>query len=346
MEDIHITTATSICEIDSIAWDQLNKERPFQSHRWFEFGERVMEDCQPTYLLAHAGGTLAARACLWLTRNEPLPRLLGASRQIVKAFINRWPLLICRSPIANTTGLILPAEDSLRSEILPTIAQAAVTTAVNKRASFVVFDYLAEDGAKGWPESYRTVKFSDPGTIMKNQWESLDDYLSASTNKKNRRQYKRTMREIEAQGVRLSQHRKVVDIEAAMRLIRNVELRHGALPNPWTRTLLENIEQINGIWLDARIGERLTGCMLLLEDNGTQLATALGLADNVSHVYFSLLFASLEVGLKNKVHQFRWGSGAYEAKRRLGFQLESNNLVAVRGTNWLLQRLVHSFIRG
>jgi len=30
----------------------------------------------------------------------------------------------------------------------------------------------------------------------------------------------------------------------------------------------------------------------------------------------------------------------YEAKRRLGFELEHNNFVSVSGTNWLTQRIV------
>jgi hypothetical protein len=123
-------------------------------------------------------------------------------------------------------------------------------------------------------------------------------------------------------------------------LIRNVEQRHGALPNPWVRAMLENIELVDGTWLDARIGERLVGGMLLLEDNGAQIATVPGLADDVSHVYFLLLFASLGTAFENKVRLLRWGSGAYEAKRRLGFELETNNFVSASGTNWLTQRMV------
>jgi hypothetical protein len=83
--------------------------------------------------------------------------------------------------------------------------------------------------------------------------------------------------------------------------------------------------------------------MLLLEDNGGQIATAPGLAEDVAYVYFLLLFSSLEVAFEKKVRLLRWGSGAYEAKRRLGFELENNDYVSASGANWLTQRMIHIF---
>jgi hypothetical protein len=180
---------------------------------------------------------------------------------------------------------------------------------------------------------------------MQNCWNSLDEYLAAADNKKNRRHYKHTIQEIEKLGVHLSKSKQIQDVDTALELIRNVERRHGALPNPWARAMLENIGLVNGTWLAARIGERLVGCMLLLEDNGAQIATVPGLADDVSHVYFLLLFAGLESAIENKVRLLRWGSGAYEAKRRLGFELEPNNYVSASGTNWLTQPIVRALAK-
>lgn len=226
--------------------------------------------------------------------------------------------------------------------MLTALAEAALSEAIHRRASFVVFDYLSEAEAGGWLSTFRTAQFSDPGTVMQNCWNSLDEYLAASVNKKNRRHYKHTMQEIGKLGVHLCKSKHVTDIDSALELIRNVERRHGALPNPWVRAMLENIEMVDGTWLEARIGERMVGCMLLLEDNGAQIAIVPGLADDVSHVYFLLLFASLESAFENKVRLLRWGSGAYEAKRRLGFELEANHFVSASGTNWLTQRIVRA----
>ena len=47
--------------------------RGFQSHSWYQFGERAMAECQPTYLLAWDGDTPVASAALFRIHNEPLP---------------------------------------------------------------------------------------------------------------------------------------------------------------------------------------------------------------------------------------------------------------------------------
>jgi predicted N-acyltransferase len=339
MPDVTIKTAPSIHEIDPVVWDRLSDGRPFQSHRWYMYGERVMADSTPVYLLAYNGENLVGRATLWLVRSEPLPRMLGPLRKPAMELVRRWPPLVCRSPLTNVSGIILPWGQP-RVGTLSALAQASIVEAHRKGASFVAFDYLNEDDVKDWPAGFRTVQFSDPGTVMKNRWKNLDEYLAASVNKKNRRHYKHTIREIEALGIQLDKRRSVPDIDAAMAIIRNVERRHGAMPNPWIRAMLENIEMVDGIWLDARINERLVGGMLLLEDNGAQTATAPGLAEDISYVYFLLLFTSLDVAFERKVDLLRWGSGAYEAKRRLGFELEANNSVSVSGTNWLTKRIV------
>lgn len=338
MSNLSIKTASSIHEIDPATWNRLSNGRPFQSHRWYAYGERVMADCPPVYLLAYDGDELIGRASLWLARSEPLPKMLGPFRKAMIGFVKRWPPLICRSPLAGTSGLILPNGED-RVATFTALAHASISEAIHRGASFVVFDYLSEADARDWPSNFSVTRFSDPGTVMQNGWNSLDEYLAASVNKKNRRHYKHTIQEIEKLGVHLSKCKQIPDIDAAVELIRNVERRHNALPNPWVDTMLENINLVDGTWLDARIDDRLVGGMLLLEDNGAQIATVPGLADDVSHVYFLLLFAGLETAFENKVRLLRWGSGAYEAKRRLGFELEANNFVSVSGTNWLTQRI-------
>ena len=62
MFNLSIKTASSIHEIDPKAWDHLSDGRPFQSYRWYAYGECVMRDCPPVYLLAYNGDELIARA--------------------------------------------------------------------------------------------------------------------------------------------------------------------------------------------------------------------------------------------------------------------------------------------
>jgi len=309
--------------------------RPFQSHRWYAFGERVMADCPPTYFLAYAGDDLVARAAFWRIADEPLPDLPPALRALAASLFRRWPLFICRSPLANTTGLVL-RDGTGRADILSALGEAAIAEAPfgddtgRRGASVALFDYLEEEELQGWPPAFRPVTVSDPGAILENRWQDLDDFL-ASGNKKDRQHYKRTLRKAQELGIRLTKHAHAPDVEAALALIRAVERRHGNMPNPWARGLLENLACVNGAWLEARMGERLVGGGLLFEDNGAQMTTALGLAEDAPYVYFLLVYSSLEAAFEKKMRWLRWGSGAYEVKRRLGFTLERNNHAMLAG---------------
>src|SRR5436190_24023645 len=104
MSSISIKTTFSIHEIDAELWNQPSGDIPFQSHQWYAFGEQVMSDCRPVYLLAYMDGTIIGRASLWLVRNEPVPKMLGLLRGPAMRIIQHRPLLICRSPLAYTDG--------------------------------------------------------------------------------------------------------------------------------------------------------------------------------------------------------------------------------------------------
>ncbi|HJR81008.1 MAG TPA: peptidogalycan biosysnthesis protein [Anaerolineales bacterium] len=337
MASLHVKTFFSIHEIDAAAWDKLGGQLPFQSHRWYAFGERVMADCAPVYLLVYDMHTLVARASMWLVRNEPLPKMSRFVRILVQALLKRRPLFVCRSPMANASGVMV--ENSLeRRGILTLLTKAAIAEGRHRRASIVLFDFLDEREAQDWPSDSVRVNMPSPGTILKNRWQSLEDYL-ADGNKKDRQHYKRSLREAQKLGIFLSQHQAVPDIDTAMDLIRKVESRYSSSHNPWTRSLLENIKTIQGTWLEAHMGEKLVGCGLIVEDNNAQMTTALGLADNMPYVYFLLVYASLETAFNKKVSLLRWGSGAYEVKQKLGFELEKNNNSVLFGTNRLIRLL-------
>jgi len=336
--DLNIKMVASVQEVTSLAWDRVSTSRPFQSHQWYAFGERVMSDCPPTYLLAYANDELIARACLWLIRDEPVPKMLGPLRQVAKIMIKRWPLLICRSPLSFTTGLAM-MDDTRRAEILSAFAETALVAASQQGGSFVIFDYLGKTDAHGWPHYFSVISASEPGTNMENHWASMDEYL-ASGGKKDRQHYKRVLREADKLGIRINRDSRVEDIDEALFLIRNVEKSHGALPNPWARKMLEHMEMVNGLFLTATIENRLVGCGLLLEDSASQMTCLLGLADDVPYVYFMLVYESLKIAFEHKVRLMRWGSGAYDVKKQLGFSLEDNGLLSFTAVNPFLRKML------
>jgi len=334
--DLTIRVAHSINEIAPKMWDRLSAGTPFQSHRWYQFGERVMIDCEPTYLLAYQDDELVGRAVLWMIRNEPLPIGPGIWRALFQAILRRRPLLVCRSPLSSATGLILPY-GQLREKTLTALSQAALAVARQKRCLMLVFDFLDREESQDWPNGFLSLQVADPGTVMQNRWDSIEVYLSDG-DKKDRQHYKRTLREAEKLNIRIERTKAVRDMDAALELIHNVDRRYNNLPNPWVRGLLENMGMVEGTWLEVRQNEKLVGGGAIFEDNKAQLTTALGLADVVPYVYLLLTYASLEEAFNSKVRLLRWGSGAYEIKQQLGFELETNNFIVVSSGNPILRK--------
>ncbi len=332
-----------ISDIDPNEWDRLSGGRPFQSYRWYQYGERVMSDCQPTYILLYYQGKLAARASFWLIRNEPLPLSPGIMRNVTQSALNHWPLLICRSPLSFLSGLILP-ESSLRDPALGEICRVARDELRSQHGSFLVFDYMETKDKEwaGWSREFTFITVSDPGTIMHNRWDDLESYF-ASGNKKDRQHYKRSMHEAQALGIKINIVKRISDVQDVLDLIRLVEKRHGSPPNPWAKAMLENLEMVKGICIEAFMNEKLVGCGLIFEDNRAQLTATLGLADDVPGVYFQLIYASLQDAFTRKVRFLRWGSGAYDVKRRLGFELETNNNSVFISANPFVNFIMRNF---
>jgi len=332
MSKLDIQVYNSIQEIDPAIWDRIVAGRGFQSHRWYQFGERAMADAPPTYLVAWDGDTPIASAALFRVYNEPLP-LPAVARRFMASIFKRRPLLVCRSPLADTSALLLPGEP-LRDEALTALAQTAHQQFKRQRCSFLLFDYLLTEQLRypGWSPGFEPITVSEPGTYMPIEWESFEAYLKAG-NKKDRQHYKRSLREAEENGLVLTRHQTVPDVNLALNLIRNVSIWHGSAPNPWMRGLLENFSMIDGTWLEIHKDEKLVGCGAVVRDNRFQLATALGLEDDVPSGYFLLLYTALQEAFEHNVRLVRFGSGAYDVKRRMGLHLEDTNhaMVTISG---------------
>ena len=323
MADLKVEVFHSINEIKPETWNKVVSGRGFQSHAWYTFGERAMADSPPTYLVAWDGDAPIAGAAMFRIHNEPLP-LSSTARDFMASILKDRPLLICRSPLADTSALLLPGEP-LQDKALTALSQAAQEQAKKQRCSFLLFDYLLTEQLKySWPRGYKPITISEPGTFMPMAWDSFDAYLE-SGNKKDRQHYKKSIKEAEENGLVLSKNKTVSEIDAALELIRNVSIWHGSAPNPWMRGLLENFSMLDGAWLELRKEGKLVGCGAVVRDNNFQLATALGLEDDVPGGYFYLLYTALQEAFEHKVRLVRFGTGAYDVKRRLGFHLEDTN---------------------
>jgi hypothetical protein len=324
MSKLSVQVFNSIHDIDPGTWDQIVAGRGFQSHHWYQFGERAMADCPPTYLIARDGETPVASASLFRVYNEPLPLPEVARRFMASVFKHR-PLLVCRSPLADTSALLLPGEP-LRDEALTILGQTAQEQFRQQHCSFLVFDFLLTEQLRypTWPAGFEPVTISEPGTYMPLEWQSFEDYLEAG-NTHDRQHYKRSLAEAEKNGLVLTKHKIISDIERSLKLIRNVSIWQGSAPNPWMRGLLENFSMLDGTWLEIHKENELVGCAAVVRDNKFQLATAIGLEDDVPGGYFLLLYTALQEAFEHKIRLVRFGSGNYDVKRRLGFHLEDTN---------------------
>ena len=319
-------------EAGEAAWNELAAGRPFQSSAWYRYGERVMDDCEPVYMVVHREGQPIARATFWVIRNEPLP-VSGRINDELNPILKRWPLFICRSPLSNSSGLILP-EATPRDAILQFIAREAEKQAKLYHCSFLIFDFLTqgEKDSPGWPGGYIRLTGGGPGTRMKVQWSSFENYIE-SRDSRNRRRIAHDKRKAAELGIGITKYTSVGSLEDALRLIQRVEDKYQSPHNPWMRKLLENMNMVESTFLEARAGTELVGCELLLYDNQVQLPTALGHAGSAEYDYLEILYTNICEAIEKGCQFMRWGSGSYDIKRHLGFELEYSNNLVVCGVN-------------
>lgn len=336
-----IQTSHRIDEIGQSKWDQLHQGQPFSSFRWHRFGETVLKGNLPIYIVVSHDGKPVAGAAFWLTPDEPLPTLAKPTRSVMQAALRRWPLLICRAPLAKASGLLLPDDPQLAASSLSLITQTAQNFAREHGVSFTLFDYLTLD-ALG-PEHFTRLSIPEPGTCLRLNVDNFDTYLDR-LGKSAKKDFRRHFNHAAKLGIKVETHRDVTDLEPAICLIHNVSHHHNSPPDPHTRLILENAHQVDSIWLTAKIEDRLVGCGLLLGDEGTYSLALLGIDYVVEYVYFQLVYAAIRTAIEAGARSLRGGSGAYEFKERLGFQVETNNNIAVAATNGVLQQVMQRLI--
>jgi predicted N-acyltransferase len=339
-----IQLAHSVEDVGQEGWDRLSGRRPFASYRWYRFGERVLRDETPIYVILSLGGEPVARATFWLQREEPIAMPGAILQRALQVAWRRWPLLLCRSPLSSTSGLILPNDPQLRPAALRTIARIAQDHAQQQRVSFVVFEYLEQHETQGpaWPDAFLPATIPNPGTRLVITWPDFESYMG-QLSRKRRKQYRQHCQRAAQMGVGIKRLRAVTDVETALGLMRNVARRYGQPLASWTARMLENAGMVDGVWLAAEVEGCLVGCELLLGDQGTWFVTALGRDYAFEYVYFLLGYADIRFAIEQGVQVLRWGSCSHDVKRRLGFQPEGNHHLSFaasnRGLNWVACRL-------
>ncbi len=329
----------SVEEVGQEAWDRLGGDQPFASYRWYRFGEVVLADDIPIYVLLASAGEPVARATFWLRRHETLPVPSRMVRYLLGAVLRRWPLLVCQSPLSSTLGLTLP-EPPLRDLALETIVQYACELVREHRASFLLFDYLDRQDMDwtGWSDRFVKVPDMDPGTQLVITWPDFESYLAHLT-KKRRYNIRRNYRLVAEEGIEVKYYRTVQNVDRAMELHENVNARYKSPTDPWMRGAMENAAIVDAVWLAAEMDGRLVGCELVLGDRDTWFVTGLGMDYSAKNVYFVLGYEDIRYAIEHGARVLRWGTETYSVKRRLGFKPESNSNLVFASRRTLLKRL-------
>jgi predicted N-acyltransferase len=337
----------SIEEIGPEAWDQLSAGQPLASYRWCRFGETVLQDCPPTYIVLSRSGEPVARAAIWLKRQEWLPITSAFIRAGADQLLKHRPLFACETPFVCLPGLILPVGPE-RIAALETIAAHAHALAKKAKAFCALFSYVdqADAVACPWPKPYSAVSYADEETYMDVSWPDFERYRSQLA-KSTRRNMRLHGNEAAQMGIAINAQPGPVSIDEAVRLIQNVEAFHKFGHRPWARAMLENAPMVDTIWISAHMGDRLVGCCSLLGDDHVLTATLLGLDYSNPkwiYIYYQLMYAVVRYSIESGCKGLYGGGGAYELKRRLGFRKLPDDYLTIAATgrfsDWLLRGLV------
>lgn len=342
---LKIQIAHSVEEVGQEAWDRLSGKRPFASYRWYLYGETVLANDMPIYIILSCQNEPVARGTFWLRRKEQLPISSSIIRRFMDQVLRRWPLLICQSPLLEASGLILPEDTHLRDEAVSIIAQVAQEQARRHKGSFLICDYLEKATVQHatWPDTFRAIEFQDPGTYLTIKWPDFESYykhLSKST----RAQYRQNCNRAVDLGIEVSRHLMKAPpdediLDKAVEQIWCVDLRHQSAPTPWARRMLKFAYMVDATWLKTEIDGQMVGCFIVLGDGDIRKMTLMGRDYDVRYAYFQLIYEAIRCAIEEGVQVLWGGSGVYDMKQKLGFELASNNHTVFTGVSPQLRLL-------
>ena len=346
--EYNLQIAHRVSEIGEEAWDRLSGGRVFSSYRWYAFGEKVLENCPPTYILLSRGGEPLARATFWLKRQEWLPITSKLARVGAERLMERRPLFACEAPLISISGLILP-DTNEQSILLEKIASTAGKLAKQAHAISTLFGYIPGNEAlqSAWPKTYSPISYSDSETSLELCWPDHESYIKHLA-KSTRRNIKLHNKAADELTIAIETQPSVTALDEAIHLIQNVETHHKVGHRPWTQAMLQNAGMVDSMWISAGCGGRLIGCCSMLGDGTAKTATLLGLDYSFSqwiYVYYQLIYAVVRCAIESGGKVLYGGGGAYELKRRLGFKKLPDDYLLVEATGKLMDWLIKGSLR-
>lgn len=329
-------------DVDGLQWANLTTGRPFSSQRWFRIANAANGD-KTLYFLLYSEGRLVGQAMANLSANLGVALSSTRIQHIVGSALRRFPLLICQTHLANLNGLILPPGDELNA--LNALSEAFSETAAAYSASFIVLGWLSEtDRRLIEPLSHYEMVTMDAGTTLSIQWSSFDEYLQnlSKSMRKDINRHNNRARDLKItieRAYHFTQH-----TDRLVELITKVEHHHHSTNSiPSIARFLETIEREvpdGSVMLLARVDGVLVGCGLLLFDQGMMGLALLGMDYSYKYVYFQLFYEAIRFAIERNIKSIRGGTGAYEFKRRLGFE-EATGYAAFSSHRRILRWLGH-----
>ncbi len=318
-----VKIVSSIDDLDRTEWDQLNGTVPFGSSRWLHVAEFVSNNLKPFYVLLYDGNQLLGTAAAFLTRQTGVPISSAVGRRLVSSMVQRYPLLVCRSPFGGDSGFRLPP--GREAPALQEISRVLQEVARAHHVSFLVLGWLTaaelEFVKRAGDFEYAAM---DSATSLKVAWSSFDQFAAGlgKSMQKDMRRHDNRARQL---GITIERSRRFTQYESRLyELIDNVERHHGNDGlKPYADQVLRIIERDlpdKSVMLLAWVGSMLAGCGLLLHDNGVLTLTLLGLDYRFKYVYFQLFYETIRYAIDAGHQVIHGGTGAYEFKHRLGFQ--------------------------
>ena len=242
-------------------------------------------------------------------------------------------------PVAARSGFILEKAGHARQAVRQALVTDMVEILRRNNGSFLLFPYLTKQSA--YHDSWGNETFAavlPPGTYLPIRWTSFEAYL-AGRKTSVRKDYRLHVNRAGRQGLLTRVGPRLPDHAMALRLIRNVEKRHRAAPNPYLESMINAAPLVDGKWLIVELDGKMVGCGLILQDGGEMILTLLGLDLGVQQVYFSLMYGAIRYAIENGLSGLHGGGGAYYFKSRLGYRLVENNYIRVYAPDGGMRRL-------
>lgn len=251
----------------------------------------------------------------------------------------RRPLVTCQTAVAGLSGLFAGPEPGHPGSGLGGLAAGMIDVLEEARGSFLIVPYLAPltAASPAWGAGFLSVSMP-PNTYLPIRWSTFPEYL-AGLPQGVRKDYRRKRNQAIRLGLGTQIRLEPPQPGRARDLIRSVERKHRAAPLPHLDALIAARPVPGGKWIVVEREGETVGCGLILRDRRWLVLTALGIADDSPNVYFELLFGAIAHAIESGAAGVFGGGGAYDFKRRLGFQPTEETRVLFYARNPRLRRL-------